>query len=281
MYGSATVTMRIALPIVAVSCSLLIAVACGSSDENVALAGAAGMGGDGGAGGSSETGGAAPASGGSFNHGGDAVAGANAGTGGEAGSSATSGAGGQSGADSSAAGASGSGGAANGGAGTDPEVPPTVVTLGCFAASGDGWDFVDGVPAGVVNDAPTCGGRYVSNHPEGLAPQQTPTSFSLTRKFVIADDILTAAKLTLSFGADDAASFVLNGHLLGACTAPNDSIGFCSQSCRTLEFPAEYLLGGGAVNELEIEVINLLSVELGNGNWGWTGIFYSVCAAAE
>jgi hypothetical protein len=156
-----------------------------------------------------------------------------------------------------------------------------VVALGCFATSGDGWNFIDGMAANVLTGSSACGVQEASNDPDGFAPQQTPTSFSLTRKFVVDDDLLTASKLTLSFASDDAASFVLNGHAVGACTPPEGDIGFCSQSCQTLEFPAEYLRGGGAVNELDIEVVNLLSVDAGNGHFGWTGISFSICATAS
>lgn len=205
----------------------------------------------------------------------DAVAGA----GGDNGS-ATAGAGGAS--SNESGGAGGSGGAENGGAGSDPEVPPTVSALGCFATSGDSWDFLElGKPAYVMSQTVTCGGNEVSNDPNGFAPQATPTSFTVTRKFIIDDALLSASKLTLSFASDDAASFILNGHEIGACTPPQNNIGACSQTCQVLEFPAEYLLGGGQVNELYLEVINLLSVDAGNGNFGWTGITYSICATAQ
>ena len=59
-------------------------------------------------------------------------------------------------------------------------------------------------------------------------------------------------------------------------------MGQCSQTaCRSVAIARSALLGAGQVNTLEFEVTNLLSIDAGNGNFGYTGGWYSFCGVAE
>ena len=85
-----------------------------------------------------------------------------------------------------------SGGA--GGEGVDPaHVQPTVTDVGCFAVTGDGWDFLEnGLPVSNVASA-SCVGQLVSDNPDAYAPESTPTSFTVTRDFIIDDAVIDGA----------------------------------------------------------------------------------------
>jgi hypothetical protein len=181
---------------------------------------------------------------------------------------------------SSDAGASFAGAA---GADRGTEVPPIFDTFGCFAVSGDGWDFLgSGEPASIVATETRCGGgRSISDNVDALAQQVTPTSIDLRRSFVIDDAILASGNVTLSFAADDAATFTLNGQAVAGCIPPDADTAQCSQTCQVASIPAEALRGGGEVNLLEIQLTNLLSVDAGGGNWGWTHVLYSMCITAK
>ena len=203
--------------------------------------------------------------------------GSNAGAGAGAGPSGGLGGGG-----SSEGGAAGSPSAEGGAAGASESLAQTVSTLGCFAESGDGWDLLlNGQTPPIVDPGESACGKEVSDNVDGFAPEVTPTSFVLKRRFVLDASIADAAAFTVSFVADDAVDFVLNGQSVASCTPPAGNIGECSSSCHAVLIPSTALLGAGQVNTLEITVTNLLSVDAGNGNFGWTGIRYSICAASS
>jgi hypothetical protein len=68
-----------------------------------------------------------------------------------------------------------------------------------------------------------------------------------------------------------------NGEAVATCVPPPGNIGQCSMTCQESVIPREKFLCNGQVNTLEIELVNLLSVDAGNGTFGWTSILYSVC----
>jgi hypothetical protein len=176
---------------------------------------------------------------------------------------------------------SGSGGDGQGGATEEPGVQ-RVSSYGCFAVSGDGWDMLPGgVPAVMIADAEgtRCGGRPIADNAAGLAAELTPTRLRFTRQFVVDDALLVGGSFGLSFAADDQATFVLNGEEIASCLPPESDIGKCSAACTTLAIPTEKLRGGGQINTLQIELVNLLSVPAGGGDFGWTSQLYSMCVA--
>lgn len=91
------------------------------------------------------------------------------------------------------------------------------------------------------------------------------------------DPSLSNGEVTVSLKADDAAEIVLNGQPIATCEPPAGNAGFCQQACRTTSFPSDVLLRDGAVNKVEIRLVNLQSAAAGGGNFGWTAISYTLC----
>jgi hypothetical protein len=261
-----------------------IAAACSGVDKRNAPRDAAGAGGEdpaqlGGAhsGGQSAMPGGEPGTGQGGADGGQAGAAGNAGgtDGGALGSAGEAHAG--------AAGQAGQAGAANGGAGGSDDGGPdpiVVSSYGCFALSGDGSEMqVNGEPGVVVTSSPygaACdGSAWVSNNENAYAPMQVPTTLRFRRSFVLAQAVADGS-VSISFKADDAVSFVLNGEAIGQCepTAGND--GLCQQACTTVQLSSGVLLDQ-QTNVLDIELINLQSTDAGNGNFGWTAVSYALC----
>jgi len=210
----------------------------------------------------------------------------------DGGSSARGGRGGASGHDgsenTSGAGAGGenaagkTGNAGAGGEGGAGPAPQMVTSLGCFAVSGDGFDqFASGGPATLVTAYTDvyCGGRLLSDNPDAFAPEFPPSTIRMVREFVIDDSLLSTASFSLSYRADDAGQFTLNGQSVSTCTPSTPTNGECSSGCTTASIPNEVLLGDGQVNRLEIVLTNLDSVDAGNGNFGYTDLAYSLCAS--
>src|SRR5436190_980430 len=149
---------------------LTLAFGCGGGGSS----GTGGHGGGGGKGGASAS------------HGGAGGASAPGGAGGRLAQGGTSGTAGQGGA---TGGAAAGGGAAGGGAGASNV--QVVTGLGCFAATGDGRDFLSTGPAAtLVTGASTyCQGQLISDNVNAFAPQNTPTSLTFTRDFVVAASV--------------------------------------------------------------------------------------------
>jgi hypothetical protein len=175
-------------------------------------------------------------------------------------------------------------GAANGGAGGSDGGPgPTVVSsYGCFALSGDGSEMqVNGEPGVVVTSSPygpACdGSKWVSDNANAYTPMQVPTTLRFRRTFVLAQAVADG-NVTISFKADDAVSFVLNGQTIGKCEPTADNLGLCQQGCAKVPLSAGVLLDQQA-NVLDIELTNLQSGDAGGGHFGWTAVSYALCLA--
>jgi hypothetical protein len=263
-----------------VAAAAVIAAACGSDDGRTVRDDGAGAGGESHGGDSSRTGGAKSSPGGgdgeSAGDGGEAaLSGGAPPAGGAAGGDAASNAG-----DSSGAGVDGAAGAA--GAGPDFGVPTEVETYGCFIHSGDGGDLLPNgeiavnVTSSVYSAA--CESAWVSSNENAYAPQQTPTTLVMRRSFVV-DPSLGAGDFSITYKADDAIDFVLNGQLIIGCSAPDDNPGLCQQVCNTSAMPAAAFNPPGVVNTLEARLINTFSVPAGGENYGYTALNYSVCVA--
>jgi hypothetical protein len=161
----------------------------------------------------------------------------------------------------------------------------SVTAFGCFAQSGDGYDFLSNgqsapiVPAGTVPWTAPCGLQWISNNSQGLAPNPPPSVINFTRSFYLAPNLVSNGVFTLSFKADDEAQFYLNGSTVASasCVPPSTDDGFCQQSCQIFTLPASSFIPG-QTNTLEITLTNLFNVPVG-ANYGWTGISYSLCVA--
>lgn len=179
----------------------------------------------------------------------------------------------------------GQAGAGNGGAGgSDDGGPPPIVvaSYGCFALSGDGSEMqVNGEPGVVVTSSPygaACdGSKWVSDNANAFTPAQVPMTLRFRRRFVLAQAVADGS-VSISFKADDAVSFVLNGQIIGTCDPPPDNLGLCQQGCTQVPLSSGVLLNEQA-NELDIELTNLQSSDAGNGNFGWTAVSYALCLA--
>jgi hypothetical protein len=160
-----------------------------------------------------------------------------------------------------------------------------VGTFGCFARSGDGADFFEsGKPAVIVTDSPwrvPCDLAWISTNAHGYAPQEVPVTEILTRTFVVDSLISDRATFTISFEVDDAAEIVLNGHVVASCTPPEGNAGLCQFSCQVATLNKADFMPVGQPNQLQIKMINLQSGNAGGGNFGWSGISYSICATGE
>lgn len=180
----------------------------------------------------------------------------------------------------------GEGGAANGGAGgqDDGGPEPIVVTsYGCFALSKDASETqVGGEPGVVVTSSPhgdTCeGSQWVSDNENAYAPGQVPSTLRFRRRFVLSEAVADGV-VTVSFKADDAVSFVLNGQAIGQCEPPADNLGLCQQQCTEVPLSSD-VLQPSQTNVLDIELINLQSADAGGGNFGWTAVSYALCVAS-
>lgn len=179
----------------------------------------------------------------------------------------------------------GQAGAANGGAGGsgDGAPDPTVVaSYGCFALSGDGSEMqVGGEPGVVVTSSPhgaACdGSKWVSDNENAYAPMQVPTTLRFRRRFVLTEAVADGS-VSISFKADDAVSFVLNGQAIGQCEPTAGNLGLCQQACTRVSLSSGVLLDQ-QINVLDIELTNLQSADAGNGNYGWTAVSYALCVA--
>jgi hypothetical protein len=279
-----------------VAAAAVIAAACGSDDGRTVREDGAGAGGESHGGDSSRTGGSQSSpGGGDAESGGDGDGGVAAlrggappGGGGAAGGDAASDGGDSSGAEAGASGAAGAAGAgadgAAGAAGAGPDfgVPTEVEAYGCFIHSGDGGDLLPNgeiavnVTSSVYSAA--CDSAWVSSNENAYAPQQTPTTLVMRRSFVV-DPSLGAGDFTITYKADDAIDFLLNGQLIIGCSAPDDNPGLCQQVCNTSAMPAAAFNPPGVVNTLEARLINTFSVPAGGENYGYTALNYSVCVA--
>ncbi|HVY25959.1 MAG TPA: hypothetical protein VHB79_05380 [Polyangiaceae bacterium] len=168
-------------------------------------------------------------------------------------------------------------GATNGGEG-----PLVVSSYGCFALSGDGSEMqVNGEPGVVVTSSPYgpgCdGSQWVSDNANAYAPMQVPSTLRFRRSFVLAQAVADGS-VSISFKADDAVSFVLNGQTIGKCEPTADNLGLCQQGCTQVPLSAGVLLDQQA-NVLDIELTNLQSADAGNGHFGWTAVSYALCVA--
>lgn len=179
----------------------------------------------------------------------------------------------------------GQAGAANGGSGgsDDGGPAPTIVSnYGCFALSGDGSEMqVSGEPGVVVTSSPhgaACdGSNWVSDNENAYAPMQVPTTLRFRRSFVLTQAVADGS-VSISFKADDAVSFVLNGQAIGECEPTAGNLGLCQQACTNVLLNSGVLLDE-QTNVLDIELINLQSADAGNGNFGWTAVSYALCVA--
>lgn len=272
------VTLRTVVPVVAVM--LGIAVACSGKDgKRQAARDAAGAGGEDPA----QLGGAS-SGGASAMPGGEPATGRGGADGGQPGVPPNAG-----GADGGAVGGAGEAdasqaGATIGGAGGNDGGPgPIVVSnYGCFALSGDGSEMqVDGEPGVVVTSSPhgdACNGsKWVSDNENAYAPMQVPTTLRFRRSFVLAQAVADGS-VSISFKADDAVSFVLNGQMIGKCEPTADNMGLCQQGCTKVPLSSGVLLNEQP-NVLDIELTNLQSADAGNGNFGWTAVSYALCLA--
>jgi hypothetical protein len=169
------------------------------------------------------------------------------------------------------------------GAGSDGGAPIQQVTaFGCFAASGDGWERLEnGQPASIIATPALCGGQLISDNVNAFSPEVPPTTITFTRDFVVSDTILQNGIFSLSYRADDAAAVTVNGQSVASCTPPSGNIGACSETCQSATIARSVLVGGGQVNHLKIVLTNLLSVDAGAGNFGWTSLAYAICATAS
>jgi hypothetical protein len=259
------------------------AAACGSGNDRQVPR-------DGAAGGAGEASGGVPSSGGSAStSAGESGTGTKVPTGGAEGTAGEGAlAGSENGAGSPAeGGTAGSGLPGSGGeAGMAPDFgdPTSVAEFGCFIRSGDGGDLLaDGsIAVNVTNPvySAACDSAWVSRDENAFAPQATPTTLVMRRAFVIDED-LGAGRLSITYKADDAIDFVLNGELIIGCTPPSDNAGFCQQVCSTSTIPAAALRPAGEVNLLEARLVNLQSLDAGNGNYGYTALNYSVCVSPD
>jgi len=187
--------------------------------------------------------------------------------------------GGASGTDAGQAGAAQGGAAGSDDGGTDPIV---VSSYGCFALSGDGSEKqVNGEPGVVVTSSPygpACdGSQWVSDNANAYAPAQVPTTLRFRRSFVLTQAVADG-NVTISFKADDAVSFVLNGQTIGQCEPPPDDLGLCQRACTEVQLGSGLLLDEQA-NVLDIELTNLQSADAGDGHFGWTAVSYALCVA--
>jgi hypothetical protein len=161
----------------------------------------------------------------------------------------------------------------------------TVASFGCFARSGDGNDyFADGKAAVVVTNSPwrpACDLSWVGLNANGYTKPTTPTTESLTRRFIIDSAISDSAIFTVSFEVDDAAELVLNGKSIASCTPPAGNAGECQQSCHVVTLSKSDFNPVGQENVLEMKMVNLLNTPAPNGMTGYTGISYSICAMAQ
>jgi hypothetical protein len=179
----------------------------------------------------------------------------------------------------------GQAGAANGGSGgsDDGGPDPTIVSsYGCFALSGDGSEMqVSGEPGVVVTSSPhgaACdGSKWVSDNENAYAPMQVPTTLRFRRSFVLTQAVANGS-VSISFKADDAVSFVLNGQAIGECEPTEGNLGLCQQGCTKVPLSSGLLLDQ-QTNVLDIELTNLQSADAGNGNFGWTAVSYALCVA--
>ena len=286
--GMPAPVLRCALPALLVAS---IAVACSSSpdrrtprrdtpDADTTTEGGNGTGGatpsSGGAGGKS-TGGAGGASTGGTTASGGSTTVPDASAGGDASVVEEAGVGGEAGPGKDAS----AGKDASGDAGGDFGTPTTVTTFGCFSVSGDGNDLLaSGVPATIVTNSPhggACGGsQWISDNANAYSPQTPPTTIAMRRSFVL-DPSLSTGIVTASLKADDAAEVVLNGQSIATCTPPVGNTGYCQQACFSTTFPNDVLLRDGAVNKVEIRLVNLQSAVASGGNFGWTALSYTLC----
>jgi sugar lactone lactonase YvrE len=168
------------------------------------------------------------------------------------------------------------------------QVGPVVTHYGCFAQTGDGWDFIQNgqtvqvasiVPAGTVPWSAPCGLQWISNNPGGLAPNPPPSNIFFNRSFTLDPSLIAHGVFTLRFKADDAVEFRLNGQsvAIASCNPPPGNDGECQQYCHEVAIPASALLGYPQVNTLQVKLTNLFNVAVGNGNTGWTGLSYALC----
>lgn len=246
-----------------------LAGACSSSSDRTTSdneAGAAGATGEGGAG-------ADPSAGGSDSSlGGEpaAAGGAQPASGGAGGQSSPADDGGQ-----PATGEAGAGGAA-----PDFGEPDNVDTFGCFIRSGDGGDLLPTgeIAVNVTNSvySPACDSTWVSTNENAYTSQEVPTTVVMRRSFIIADD-LGAGDFSITYKADDAIDFFLNGELIIGCTPPAENPGFCQQVCNTSAISPASLKPPGELNTIEARLVNLQSTPAGDGNFGYTALNYSVC----
>lgn len=257
-----------------------IAAACSDDDQRKVARDAAGAGGE-----DSEVLGGADNGGQSATPGGEPGAGLAGADGGRAG--APDNAGGNDGGALGSVGEAGAGqaSAASGGAGGSADDGANAVVVssyGCFALSGDGSEQqVNGEPGVVVTSSPhgaACDGtKWVSDNENAYAPMLVPTTLRFRRTFVLTQAV-AGGSVTISFKADDAVSFVLNGQAIGQCEPTADNLGLCQQACTQVSLSSGVLLDQ-QTNELDIELTNLQSADAGNGNFGWTAVSYALCVA--
>ena len=115
----------------------------------------------------------------------------------------------------------------------------------------------------------------------GFTKPTTPTTESLTGRFVVDSLISDRATITVSFEADDAAEIVLNGKSIASCTPPAGNAGECQQSCHVVTLSRDDFKPVGQENVLEMKMINLNNTTAPGGNTGYTGISYEICATGE
>lgn len=257
--------------LLAVVLATALAGACSSSSDRKTSeneAGAAGATGEGGAGPYPSAGGSDSSLAGSG--GTPAAGGAEPASGGAGGQSAPGDDGGQ-----PATGEAGAGGAA-----PDFGEPAQVDTFGCFIRTGDGGDILPTgeIATNVTNPvySAACDSTWVSTNENAYTSQEVPTTLIMRRSFIIADD-LGAGDFSITYKADDAIDFFLNGELIIGCTPPAQDPGFCQHVCNTSAIPPAALKPAGELNTLEARLINLQSTPAGNGNFGYTALNYSVC----
>ncbi len=63
---------------------------------------------------------------------------------------------------------------------------------------------------------------------------------------------------------------------MASCNPPAGNDGECQQTCHLVTIPNSAFNAGP--NQLQIKLTNLFNVPLGNGNFGWTGLSYALCA---
>lgn len=253
-----------------------LAGACSSSSDRTTNDNEAGAAGEGGAGPDSSAGGSDNSLGGERPAAGASAGGTPAAGGAEP---AQGGAGGQS-LPSDDGGQPATGEAGAGGAPPDFGEPDNVDTFGCFIRSGDGGDLLPTgeIAVNVTNPvySAACDSTWVSTNENAYTSQEVPTTLVMRRSFIIADD-LGAGDFSITYKADDAIDFFLNGELIIGCTPPAENPGFCQQVCNTSAISPASLKPPGQLNTLEARLINLQSTPAGNGNFGYTALNYSVC----